>query len=283
MDIRAEIAAAAGQPPVDIEPQGGGSVSVVYRVSFRSDPPLIVKVDEDGTASLPVEAFMLRFLAEQTQLPTPAVRFVSDRLLMMTYAPGSSRFSSAAESHAAELLASLHNITSPTFGFERDTVIGGLRQPNPLTDSWVSFFRDHRLLFMVGEAARAGRLPPTISERIEQLCTRLDSLLPEPERPSLIHGDVWTNNVLAEGDRITAFLDPAIYFAHNEIELAFTTLFGTFGRDFFNRYNELRPIAPGFFEERRELYNLYPLLVHIRLFGGSYVASVARTLERFGF
>ena len=78
-----------------------------------------------------------------------------------------------------------------------------------------------------------------------------------------------------------AFLDPAIYYGHPEIELAFTTLFGTFGEAFFARYGELHPIAPGFFDVRRELYNLYPLLVHTVLFGGSYGASVGRILQRF--
>jgi fructosamine-3-kinase len=107
--------------------------------------------------------------------------------------------------------------------------------------------------------------------------------LVEPERPSLIHGDVWTTNVLAEGEQITAFLDPAIYFAHAEIELAFTTLFGTFGPAFYERYHQIRPIGPGFFETRRDLYNLYPLLVHVRLFGGSYVNSVHQILARFGY
>ena len=100
---------------------------------------------------------------------------------------------------------------------------------------------------------------------------------------ALIHGDVWTTNVLARAGRITAFLDPAIYYADPEIELAFIGLFGTFGRAFHEAYHSLRPIAPGFFEERRDLYNLYPLLVHVRLFGGSYVGQVERTLAGYGF
>ncbi len=83
--------------------------------------------------------------------------------------------------------------------------------------------------------------------------------------------------------RIAGFVDPAIYFGHPEIELAFSTLFGTFGEPFFRRYAELRPLRPGFLEHRRDLYNLYPLLVHVRLFGGSYVNSVDGTLKRLGF
>ncbi len=283
MELRDEIAAAIGQIPVDFAPLHGGCISAVYRMRFATGPSLIAKVDEDDAGILPVEAFMLRYLAGNTALPVPEVSHSSERLLIMSDVPGDSHFGPAAERHAAELLAALHAHTAPTYGFERDTVIGGLHQPNPPTELWLPFFRDQRLRHMAEEAARAGRLPADLRLRLERLCLHLEELLPEPARPSLIHGDVWTTNVLGEGGRITAFLDPAIYFAHNEIELAFITLFGTFGRDFFARYHELRPIAPGFFEARRHLYNLYPLLVHVRLFGGAYVNSVAQTLQRFGF
>ena len=83
-------------------------------------------------------------------------------------------------------------------------------------------------------------------------------------------------------ERIAGFIDPAIHWAHPEIELAFGTLFGPMGDAFFRRYTEIAPLAPGFFEARRDLYNLYPLLVHVQLFGGGYAGSVARTLDRFG-
>ena len=88
--------------------------------------------------------------------------------------------------------------------------------------------------------------------------------------------------MLAKGDHITAFLDPAIYHADAEIELAFITLFNSFGEPFLERYAEIRPIRPGFFEVRRALYNLYPLLVHVYFFGGGYLASVRSALSRFG-
>src|SRR5690606_31505376 len=101
--------------------------------------------------------------------------------------------------------------------------------------------------------------------------------------PALIHGDLWTTNILAQDGRITGFLDPAIYYAHPEIELAFSTLFNTFDAPFFERYRQLRPLEPGFFETRRDIYNLYPLLVHVRLFGGGYVGALERFLRRFGY
>lgn len=282
MDIRTELKH-IGLFAADIEPMGGGCVSEVYLVRLASGEKVIAKLDESGDAGLPVEAFMLEYLAEHSQLPIPAVRHVTEELLLLEYVPGDSRFTDAAERDAANLLAGLHAITAPTYGFPCDTVIGGLRQPNTPTESWLDFFRGQRLLYMANEATRIGRLSHTTMSRIEQLSDHLDYWLFEPERPSLIHGDMWTTNILASKDRITGFLDPAIYFAHNEIELAFTTLFQTFGRAFFDRYKEIRPIEPGFFEERRDIYNLYPLLVHVNLFGGSYVSSVERILGRFGF
>jgi fructosamine-3-kinase len=161
-------------------------------------------------------------------------------------------------------------------------LIGSLDQPNPWTQSWIEFFRDQRLLYLARVANEAGRLPAGDLGRVERLAERLDGFLEEPERPSLIHGDVWSANVLAKGDRITAFLDPAIYHADPEIELSFISLFNSFGEPFFERYREIRGIRDGFFEERRDLYNLYPLLVHVYFFGGGYLDSVRSTLRRFG-
>lgn len=281
--IRIAIKGATGQTVVGVEPMGGGCVSEVYGVYFDDGQRAIAKYDEEAASFLSTEAEMLRYLAAESRLPVPEVLFASPTLLLLEYVRGVSRFSGGAEEHAAELLAALHEISSPAFGFHRDTVIGGLRQPNTPSASWIDFFRDQRLLFMAREAVREGRLPPAMLARIERLCSNLDEWLKEPERPSLLHGDVWTTNILAEGDRITAFLDPAIYFGHPEIELAFTRLFGTFGDAFYDRYGQLREIAPGFLEVRRDLYNLYPLLVHVRLFGGSYVSSVQRVLEQYGF
>lgn len=283
MDLRAAIEAATGAAARDIEPLGGGCIGQVYAARLAGGGRVVVKADERGQGGLPVEAFMLSYLRANSSLPVPAVLFSDDHLLIMEHMPGDSVFAPAAERHAAELLAALHAVSAPRFGFERDTRIGGLPQPNPWRDSWVEFFAGERLVYMAGEAARVGRLPVGVQRRVERFAGGAGRWIVEPAAPSLIHGDAWTTNILSSGGRITAFLDPAIYYADAEIELAFTTLFGTFGDAFFRRYHELRPIAAGFFEERRDLYNLYPLLVHVRLFGGSYVGSVDRTLRRFGY
>lgn len=281
MDLRAELHA-LDYDAADIEPMGGGCVGSVYLIRLARGGQVVAKYDEGGDAPLSVEAEMLRYLSAHTQLPIPRVFHLSRRLIIMEYIPGHSRFTPEAERHAADLLAELHDVTAPTFGFAHDTLIGGLRQPNPYTANWLEFFRDHRLRYMASEALLVGRLPASVFDRIELFSERLDEWLEEPERPSLIHGDVWATNVLSSGGRITGFLDPAIYFAHSEIELAFVSLFHTFGSDFYERYGERRPIAPGFFDVRCDIYNMYPLLVHVRLFGGTYVSSVVRVLDRFG-
>jgi fructosamine-3-kinase len=263
-------------------PMGGGCIGEVYRVELADGTMMVAKVDRGGESHLEREAYMLRYLRAESELPVPEVYHGSETLLVMEFVEGSSRFSTGAEHHAAELLAALHGITADAYGHERDTLIGSLDQPNPWTESWVEFFRDRRLLYLAGVAHDAGRLPAEDLRKIERLAGKLDDYLEEPERPSLIHGDVWSANVLAKGDRITAFLDPAIYHADPEIELSFISLFDSFGDGFFERYGEIRGIGKGFFEERRDLYNLYPLLVHVYYFGGGYLGSVRSTLRRFG-
>lgn len=271
-----------GQRVVGLRPLPGGCVGEVYQAQLANGQQVVVKVDTRPRPQLHLEGYMLTYLTQHSHLPVPQVYQATPERLVMAFLPGDSRFDPTTERDAAAHLAALHQITAPRFGLEQDTLIGGLPQPNPWTDSWLDFFRDHRLLYMAWQAVAAGRLPTPIFARLEKLAGQLDRWLSEPDRPALIHGDVWTTNVLAERGRVTGFIDPAIYYAHSEIELAFITLFGTFGRDFFAAYREHHPILPGFWETRRHLYNLYPLLVHVHLFGGGYVASVDQILCQFG-
>ncbi|MCL4265633.1 MAG: fructosamine kinase family protein [Anaerolineae bacterium] len=283
LDLRTEIETAVGQHPVAITPLDGGCIGQVYRIRLADGETVAAKFDDGPNPKLATEAMMLRYLRQYSPLPVPTVLFSADHLLIMEFLPGGSRFSPGAQAHAAELLAALHEVSVPLYGFNQETLIGGLTQPNEWMNNWLDFFRERRVMYMAVEAAAHSRLPVNYLGRLENFCARLDEWLQEPARPSLLHGDVWTTNVLADGDRITGFVDPAIYYGHPEIELAFTALFGTFGEPFFKRYQELRPLPSGFFETRRDIYNLYPLLVHVNLFGGSYVSSVDTILRRFGF
>jgi fructosamine-3-kinase len=282
VNLRNQIELATGQSIKSVSPLHGGDIGQVYLVQTASGIPLVAKVDNGPDPHLDVEAFMLEFLKGNSNLPVPQVIFKSPQLLVISYIAGNSHFSDQAQMHAAELLAELHAVSAPAFGFEQPTWIGSLHQQNPWSESWLSFFAEQRLIYMAEQGLQAGRLPAALARRVEKLAQNLDQWLEEPSEPSLIHGDVWTTNALAAGDRIVGFLDPAVYYASPEIELAFITLFSTFGEPFFRRYQEIRPILPGFFTERRDIYNLYPLLVHVRLFGGGYVASVDSILSRYG-
>ncbi len=277
------IAQALGQEVDQLRPLHGGCLGEVYLVALRDGDRVVAKADDRPRPQLTVEAYMLRYLAEHSRLPVPQVLHATDRLLVMTHLPGESRFSPAAEAHLAELIAALHDVTGPAFGLERDTLIGLLPQPNPWTDSWIDFFREQRLLHLARLAVEWGKMPASLLRRVQAMAAHLEEWLEEPERPSLIHGDLWTTNVLAQGERITGILDPAIYYAHPEIELAYMQLFHSFGQPFFRRYQELRPIRPGFFQLRQRIYNLYPLLSHVCHFGGGYVQSVERTLAWLGY
>ncbi|ABG05019.1 aminoglycoside phosphotransferase [Rubrobacter xylanophilus DSM 9941] len=276
------VEASLGERLVSARPLGGGCIGEVWRLELSDGSPVVAKVDREGSSHLEREAYMLRYLRERSRLPVPEVLHSSQSLLLMEFVEGESRFSPAAERHAAELLAELHGVGAGAYGHERDTLIGSLPQPNPWTESWAEFFGEHRLLYLARVAREAGRLPEEDSRRVERLAGRLEEFVGEPQPPGLIHGDVWSANVLAKGGRITAFLDPAIYHADPEVELAFVSLFDSFGEPFFERYAEIRGIREGFFEVRRDLYNLYPLLVHVYFFGGGYLAAARRLLDRFG-
>lgn len=260
------------------EPLGGGQIASVWRLGIADGREMVAK----SGRGLSLEAWMLRYLKQHTRVPVPEVRFADDDFLVMDFIANDDPLSPDAESDLGDVVAALHAVQAAQFGFERDTLIGGLPQPNPRTADWPAFFRDHRLLAMAGHALADGRLPARLMGRIETLAGKLPNWLRNDARPSLIHGDLWGGNILARGGRIVGLIDPALYFADPEIELAFMTLFGSVGERFFARYGTHRPIRPGFFEERRDLYNLYPLLVHVRLFGGAYVGQVERMLTRYG-
>ena len=253
-------------------------------VQFADGRHLAVKARNGAGPSLEIEAYMLRELARLSELPVPDVHYADADLLIMDFIEtDGGGITESVERHAGELIAQLHATPREHFGYARDTLIGPLPQPNPQAEHWIPFFRDHRLLNMAMSAHEEGSLPVALMQRIERLAGRLDDYLVEPAFPSLLHGDLWTGNVLVRGGRIAGFVDPAIYCGSPEIELAFTTMFGTFGKPFFEAYQGSMKLEPGFHEVRRDLYNLYPTLVHVKLFGASYLARIEQTLSKLGF
>lgn len=264
-------------------PLGGGCLMGARKIGLADGRRAVVKAGRGRVPGhLALEGAMLEDLAA-AGLPVPRVLHAEDELLVMEWIENDGgRAGAPAQRHAAELLAALHGVRRRTFGYAYDTVIGVLPQPNPEGSSWVAFFRDHRLMRMARAGHDEGGVPGDLLARLERLAARLGDHLDEPPHPALIHGDMWSGNVLVRGDRIAGFVDPAVYHGHPEVELAFATLFGPFGRPFFEAYAASAPFSWDFFEVRRDLYNLYPLLVHVRLFGGGYLPPIERTLGRLG-
>ncbi len=169
------------------------------------------------------------------------------------------------------------------YGWPSPNFIGPLPQPNPETADWPAFWTRNRILPLARELRASGTLSVRDADRIERAAARMEALLePAPtDGPSLLHGDLWSGNVLFDAHGRPALIDPAVYHGHREADLAMAALFGSFGPAFDTTYQEAWPLLPGH-EERRPAYQLYPLLVHARLFGGGYVGQAVATARRVG-
>jgi protein-ribulosamine 3-kinase len=176
-------------------------------------------------------------------------------------------------------LARLHKRSSTHFGLDHHNYIGSLPQRNTESTSWTEFFIQERLLSQLRIARDAGKIDHSLVMKFDALFNRLPSLLPE-EPPSLLHGDLWGGNLITTSAGGPCLIDPAVYYGNREMDLAMTQLFGGFDPFYLESYKEVYPLHPAY-EERLDLYNLYPLLVHVNLFGGGYKDQVVSILNRF--
>lgn len=164
------------------------------------------------------------------------------------------------------------------YGFSRDNYIGMLEQINTPRENWITFFRDCRLMPQFRYAEDC--FDKKDRQKITWLLDHLEKFLAEPAYPSLLHGDLWAGNVMTGNDGRAWLIDPAAYVGHAEADIAMTELFGGFPAAFYDAYKEAGILQPDY-GERRDLYNLYHLLNHLNMFGGSYLASVKRILYRY--
>lgn len=175
-------------------------------------------------------------------------------------------------------LAELHKNTWKAFGLAHSNYIGSLRQTNAPRGDWVPFFIEERIEPMIKLAVESRHLETSLAVRFERIYKKIENIIPV-EVPALLHGDLWSGNFIRQGDNV-ALIDPAIYFGHREADLAMSRLFGGFDESFYAAYHEAFPLEKGW-EERSEIFNLYPLLVHVNLFGDQYVTRFMNVIKKY--
>lgn len=283
--LEAELGRAIGRPAAihDARRMHGGSVNDAFRLETAAGPFFLKINQADQFPSLfRSEAHGLALLRQAGELRVPALIAQGECgdvtfLLLEFVAPAEEN--PGFQARFGRALARLHRHSHATFGLDRDNHIGLLPQVNTPHREWAEFLVQCRFGPLVKMARDNKRIHAGDAIRFERLYARLPGLFPA-EPPALLHGDLWKNNYLAAASGDAVLIDPAAYFGHREMDIAMTRLFGGFDRDFYAAYLEEGPLAPGW-EERVDLCNLYPLLVHLNLFGGSYADRVSAVLRTY--
>ncbi len=260
------------------ETLSGGCIHLVERWRCDSQSVVVKSNRQPVPGIFEAESRGLQALADSQTLRVPQVLAVSERYLVLEDL-GNGIKRNDFDQQLGQGLAMLHRLPQSDFGFTCNTFCGSTLQLNPMIqDGWV-FFGEYRLCFQARLARDNGYIDSGLSQRIDAIAQRLAQWIPY-QASALIHGDLWSGNVHCCTDGRPALIDPAAYWGWPEADLAMTRLFGGFGRDFYDAYNEARPLEPEF-EQRIPLYNLYHLLNHLNLFGGSYLAQVCRIVADF--
>ncbi|MEB2311741.1 MAG: fructosamine kinase family protein [Sorangiineae bacterium] len=255
----------------------GGDISEAFLVELADGRRVFVKSLPSAAPSMFLaEARGLAWLAEARALRVPEVLAVGSEVpfLALEYLePGAP--CAGFDEALGRGLAALHRAGAPRFGLEHPNFIGRLAQDNTPEPDWPTFYRARRLAPLVRELDLARR------DRFERLFARLPELVGPAERPARLHGDLWSGNLHRAPEGEPCLIDPAAYGGHREVDLAMMRLFGGFSERVFDAYAEAYPLAAGH-AERVPLYQLYPLLVHVGLFGAGYLGSVDRALAALG-
>lgn len=244
----------------------GGDLSDIVHLRLDDGRDAIVK---SGPAPR-VEAAMLRAIGA-VGAPVPEVLAVSDEALVLSRIEADDPVSGA-WADLGRVLARLHASTGAGYGWHEDYAFGRVSIANHYCDHWPEFWAVRRLL------PALPHLPSDLAGRVERLAADLSNRLPVKPPASLLHGDLWSGNLMARGDRIAALIDPACYYGDVEVDLAMLRLFGSPGEDFYQSYGDLPPGSG----ERLAIYQLWPALVHLRLFGSGYRGLVEAQLRRAG-
>ena len=257
-----------------------GQIGDIYKV-YTVDKAYILKTSQ-ASDRLQIEANMLEDI-NKYDITVPEVYDVTQTHLLLEYIEENRQAKCTQEIEAAKVLSALHSVTNDSrmYGYYYDTTVGPFSQKNEQTQyNWTLFLGQMRILPMAKICYEKGQLSKEFMVRLEGLCRNLYKRIDMSAiTPSLLHGDLWSGNILFDMNGAT-LIDPAIYFGDKEMELAFILLFDTFGETFFREYEEVHPLSEDFYEVKVPLYQIYPLLVHVALYGGSYVDQLEQVLKR---
>lgn len=264
---------------------GGGCISPAARIETDGGATFFFKWlgASDGPADFfTSQAEGLRALERAGAVRVPRVIAAARRWLLLEWLePGPA--GSATWRALGEGLADVHRAQVSAFGGPADNYIGSLPQANTRSSVWPAFWAEQRIGPQWALARNRGFFTAPDERSFRTLLNALDEILAagDADGPSLVHGDLWGGNVHVLADGQAALIDPAAYYGHREVDLAMAELFGGFERGFFDAYRSAWPLQPGYQGDRRPVYQLYYLLVHVNLFGGSYVDGVRRVLRRY--
>ncbi len=258
---------------LDIVPVSGGCINNTSKI-LTNEGSYFLKWNIDCDKNMfDLEKKGLEMLASSQSIQTPKIISIGSEHLLMDFIETVS-FNTSSWEEAGRAIAELHQISSKSFGLDYNNFIGTLIQDNKRKDMWVDFYINQRIY----PHLLSGNFPLSTISLFEKFFINVEKFFPE-EDPSLLHGDFWQGNFLMSTDGIF-LIDPAIYFGFREMDIAMTKLFGGFNNRFYEAYNEYFPLADGW-EERVDICNLYPLLVHANLFGGSYHSQLISIVKRF--
>ena len=278
----------AGVSLEESSPVGGGDINEAARLTLSDGRAVFLKYNPSPLPKLfTSEARGLAELRQADALRVPDVYAIGEAgdehpaYLLMEWIPERGRRDVDAMRTFGRGLAQLHRTTAPSYGLDHDNYVGSLPQQNQQAERWGDFYREQCLGIQRRIAQDRGRLSPERGRRLDRLMSRLNEFLPDKPniRPSLLHGDLWGgNHIVSDGG--VALIDPAVYYGHREMDLSLTELFGGFPAAFYEGYNEVWPLRSDY-TDRKGLYQLYPLLVHLNLFGEAYGSRVDRLLRRY--
>lgn len=277
--IKSEIEAFFHQSVSELYPVSGGDINKAGRLKLENGDLYFIKWNTDAPADMfETEAKGLELLQNTgSGLLIPAVHFHSEYCLVTDWIEQSKITTSA--SAFGKALAMLHKSSSGFFGLDFDNYIGRLPQSNNKHSNWFDFFAIERIEPQLKAGVESAKLQRDVLVKVEKLYAKLGHIMPA-EKPALIHGDLWSGNYMYAQNGRAAIFDPAVYYGHREMDIAMSRLFGGFSSEFYRGYEEEFPLEPGF-ETRKDLFNLYPILVHVNLFGGSYCRQAEDIINRY--